>query len=210
MSTRDDELDDEDEAQPTAPVTETEAEDEVYPKLTRRQARFVEHYLTFFNNLRAAIAAGYSPAIKPQDAYRIRKNANVSRAIRLRLKERQINADAVLARLSDHALARYSDYLRPDGSVDLDRLLADGMGHMIKRMRQTKEGLIEIEWHDSQAALVHLAKIQGLMNEKEAEHDSGPATFRVVWENGPPDGFNVTREEGAGVGAGLANEGADE
>lgn len=203
MSTRDDELEDDDEGQPTPSVTE-EAEDEVYPKLTRRQARFVEHYLVFFNNLRAAIAAGYSPAIKPQDAYRVRKNANVSRAIRLRLKERQINADAVLARLSDHALARYSDYLKADGSVDLDRLLADGMGHMIKRMRQTKEGLIEVEWHDSQAALVHLAKIQGLMNEKEAERDSGPATFRVVWENGPPDGFNVTREETG------PSEGADE
>lgn len=173
----------------TAPVEDLENVE--YPKLTRRQARFVEHYLTFFHNRRAAVAAGYSERITTNEAWRIRKNPSVSLAIRLRLKERQISSDVLLARLSDQALARYSDYLNPDGSVDLNRLLADGQGHLIKKMRQTKEGTIEVEWHDAQAALVHLSRIHGNTAQEVVQAASGDVTFKVVWAGGQP-GVSVT------------------
>lgn len=54
------------------------------PKLTTRQARFVEEYLVDGNGTQAAIRAGYSASGAYTEASRLLRNAEVARAIKTR------------------------------------------------------------------------------------------------------------------------------
>jgi len=91
-----------------------------------------------------------------------------------------MGADEVLTRLAQQARAEYADYLRPDGTVDLARMLADGKGHLIKGTKwDNRSGKLTVEFYDAQAALVHLGKHLGIFKESQ-ELEVGNALARVL------------------------------
>jgi hypothetical protein len=76
-----------------------------------------------------------------------------------------MSADEVLLRLAEQARGEHGKYLRPDGAVDFNAVIADGKGHLIKGIKETKYGL-DIEFYDAQTALVHIGKYHGLFTDK--------------------------------------------
>jgi len=100
---------------------------------------------------------------------------NIAEEIERRLSEKAMTANEVIARLAEQAQAQYSDYISPDGTVDLGRLLEDGKGHLIKKTKHNKDGKLEVEFYDAQSALVHIGKIHSLFTDRvehtgEVEH----------------------------------------
>lgn len=116
-------------------------------------------------------------------AYENLRKPKIKAYIDERLKEKTMSADEVLYRLTQEA--QYIDTVElskietiveiaPDGTeitrpiliVDLEKIKARGLGKMVKKIRMTAQGNIEIEWIDSQKALELLGKYHGLFTER--------------------------------------------
>jgi hypothetical protein len=110
--------------------------------LSKKKQLFVNEYLKSFNATKAAQAAGYSGNnnVMAQRGYELVRNSDIAELIRDRLQESAMSANEVLMRLAEQARAQYSCYLGSDGHVDLEGLLADGKGHLIKGIKETKYG----------------------------------------------------------------------
>lgn len=146
--------------------------------LSKKQQAFIEEYfLCGMNATEAARRAGYSDNLLHTNASKILQNTTVAAEIDRRLKERQLSADEVLARLSDMARADMRDFIRfiDVGNnrivpmVDLGKALAEGKTHLIKKVKYNSQGGLEIELHDSQAALEKVGRHYGLFTDK-VEH----------------------------------------
>ena len=130
--------------------------------LSAKRRAFIEQYLRDFNAKQAAIRAGYSPRSAPVTAHRIMAHPEVQEAIKARLAELKMGTDEVLLRLAEQARAEYAEYIRPDGTVDLNRMLADGKGHLIRGTKWDRNNNLTIEFYDAQSALVHIGKAAGM------------------------------------------------
>lgn len=137
--------------------------------LTGKQKKFIDAYLgeANFNASKAAIIAGYKGNGNTigQTAHKLVNNGKVSDEIATRLEESAMTSDEVLSRLGEQAKVDYSPYLNPDGTVDLNNLLADNKGHLIKGFTPLKYGT-RVEFYDGQSALNTLAKHHGLLNDR--------------------------------------------
>ncbi len=112
---------------------------------------WLAEYLRCFNATEAARRAGYKWPNKVGPAKKQKFAAEIAAAI----EERVMSAEEALAHLSDMARTDLSDYVSGDG-IDLDRLVADGYGHLIKGVKRvvTKfDDRTEVEIYDKQAAL---------------------------------------------------------
>lgn len=148
--------------------------------LRGKQAAFVECYVICnFNGTAAARMAGYrgNDATLAAIAYENLNKPHIKAAIERKMKALTMAADEVLLRISQQAAVGYAAYLRPDGTVDLTRLLADGMGHLIKGFKHTKFG-VEVEFFDAQKALGLLGKHHGLFGANGREDN--PVHIKVV------------------------------
>jgi hypothetical protein len=135
---------------------------------TDKMRVFTREYLRTFNATASARAAGYKdPLTSGQDC---KRNPWVREQIRKNLEARAMDADEVLGRLADQARADYSAYIKPDGSVDLEQLLEDGKGHLIKSTQVNRDGELVITFYSSQRALELLAKNMGLLIERSEVH----------------------------------------
>jgi phage terminase small subunit len=89
--------------------------------LNAKQLRFVEEYLIDLNGTQAAIRAGYSAKTAEVQAARLLSYAKVSEAVRERQAARSerttINADWVLVRLAEEAVADMADLYNEDGKL---------------------------------------------------------------------------------------------
>ena len=103
--------------------------------------------------------------------------------IEKRLEHVAMGANEVLARIAKMAEGfDVADYIEQKATYGLDsegdqyftgydlkfdfvKLQRNGFSHLIKKVRQTSQGL-SIEWHDSMAALIQLAKVHGLVVDK--------------------------------------------
>jgi phage terminase small subunit len=166
-------------------------------QLTPQQLVFVEAYLVSWNATRAALAAGYSAKTAYSQGSRLLKNVEVRALISLRMQEMAMDADEVLARLSDHARSSIESLLTPDNHLDLAVARDSGKLHHIKKLkcreRYDKDGnrtvTTEVELHDAQAALVHLGRNHKLFVDRQ-EHtgaDGSPLVLKVVYDD-PPGG----------------------
>ena len=135
--------------------------------LSAKHQEFVNWYLRLWNQTEAymRVYPNCSPSSARANATRLIANASISAEVERRKAELIMSADEVLTRLTEQARAAYSDYFTAEGTVDLERLLADGKGHLIKKIKPTKDGL-EVEFYDAQAALVQMAKKHALLTEK--------------------------------------------
>ena len=108
--------------------------------LTAKRRVLIEHYLQCWNGAEAARRAGYTHSGANRMASRILNLPEAQALIKERIEALSMSADEAIVRLSEQARADYATYLRADGSVDLERLLADGKGRLIKSLRPRPRG----------------------------------------------------------------------
>lgn len=77
------------------------------------------------------------------------------------------NGDIDIVRLAlEGKLELYAPYIYSGGYVDLAALERDNKMHLVKGIKNTKDGL-QVEFYDAQAALVHIGKYHALFTEKQ-------------------------------------------
>ncbi len=77
------------------------------------------------------------------------------------------NGDIDIVRLAlEGKLELYAPYILNGGYVDLAALEREGKMHLVKGIKNTKDGLV-VEFYDAQAALVHIGKYHALFTEKQ-------------------------------------------
>jgi hypothetical protein len=133
--------------------------------LTKKQHDFVEYYCRSGNATKAAIQAGYSKKSARFIGAENLSKPNISAAIAERFKETHMQTDEILSRLADMARVDIFDFVDPSGwgfNLDLEAAKKAGLGHLIAEAGFTPSGKPYVKVHDSQSALVHLAKIAGL------------------------------------------------
>lgn len=134
-----------------------------------RQKLFVEEYLRCWNASEAARRAGYSPRSAASIGWENLRKPEIKQEIDRRIEEELMSVNEVLVRLAQQARAEYSEYIAADGSLDLERLKADGKAHLVKSIKRTRYG-IQVEFYNAQSALLQIARYHGLFNEKAETH----------------------------------------
>lgn len=121
--------------------------------LNARQSAFVNEYLVDFNATRAAQRAGYqgSENTLAVTGYELLRNPKIREVLNPRLEANAMTPSELLMRLGEQARAEYSQYLLPEGAVDLARLIADGKAHLVKGIKHTRYG-INVEFYDAHSA----------------------------------------------------------
>lgn len=139
--------------------------------LTAKQQAFVDEYLACWNASEAARRAEYA---KPgQQGHRLLKNVEIAAEIARRVADRAMTADEVLIRLADQARGSLADFADvrdgvPNGLfLNFEKAKAAGKLHLIKKLKYNPQGYPEIELYDSQAALVHIARVLGLFDKAQ-------------------------------------------
>lgn len=185
--------------------------------LTTLQKAFVYEYPRCnFNGTEAAARAGYKgnrdqlAVIASQNLRKLK----VKEAIDLLLKERAMSANEVLWRLTDQARAVHSQYFTrapikdANGEIegwypafDYERCIADGNGHLIKAIKYKRGTPPEIEFYDTQAALVHLGKHYALFTDTVKHEDWRDTAIQYI--RAGEVSYNALEDE---IGADLATE----
>ncbi|NLD43597.1 MAG: terminase small subunit [Chloroflexi bacterium] len=132
---------------------------------TLRRRKFVEEYLRCWNGAEAARRAGYKRDRRTASDLLAREE--IKAAIQERIAETAMSADEVLLRLAEQARAAQAQYLQPDGTVDLERLIQDGYGHLVKGTKWDRAGNLIVEFYDAQSALVQVGKAAGLFSDRD-------------------------------------------
>lgn len=84
------------------------------------------------------------------------------------MTEAAMCADEVMMRLAEQARASYSQYINADGSVDFEKIIADGKAHLIKSIKHTPYGK-NIEFYDAQAAIQLIGKHHNLFVDRDKD-----------------------------------------
>lgn len=140
-------------------------------KLTDKERAWAYAYLETFNKTEAARIAKYAgnEASFRRIGYENSTKVHIREFIEAELAARALSANEVLARLSAHATADLSPYMTSNYfgkiTLDLEAVKTAGLGHLIKKVTNTKDGS-SVEFHDAQAALVHLGRYHKLFTDK--------------------------------------------
>lgn len=160
-------------------------------KLTAKQRKFINEYLKCFNAAEAARRAGYSERTARYIGCENLTKPNIAAAIKKHFDQSAMSRDEVLSRLGDMGRASIEDFTTviegvPNGLyLDMEKARAAGKLHVIRRAKYDSEGRLEIELHDSQAALDKLARAHGLYNDK----------LEVTGEGGAPIAIAIVSKE---------------
>lgn len=147
--------------------------------LTKKQRAFIEAYLHCWNATAAARIADYKhPNVQGPTLVNL---SAIAAEIQARLDERAMTANEVLTRLAEQARNEAAAYVEGDGTVALDRLIADGRAHLVKGTKYDRQGRLIVEFYDAQAALVHIGRHHKLFTDN-VDHTSGgqPITITAV------------------------------
>ena len=154
--------------------------------LTPKQRCFVEHYLTTWNAKESAEQAGYGSPQKT--GYRQLHNPAVLEVINERLVEMGVNANEIVARMSQYARNNPASFfifadvpekdldgkiLRDDEGnpilrrqmVDIDWGTFERYGYLVKKLSYDRKGRPVFEFYDAQRALETLGKYAKLDTE---------------------------------------------
>ena len=132
--------------------------------LSPKQRAFIEAYLKEWNASEAARQAGYTGKANVVGP-RLLANVSIQAAIEKRLSENKMSSNEVLSRLAEQARGEHGKYLLPSGTVNFAALIADGKGHLVKGIKQTRYGL-DVDFYDAQAANIWTGKHLGLFKER--------------------------------------------
>lgn len=157
--------------------------------LTDQQKQFCLEYAACLNGKRAAVEAGYSEKTAQEQSSRLLSIVKVRAEVDRLINERAMSANEVIGRLAQQARAEQSQFFSSAFGqaffVDLKAMCEAGYGHLIKSVTHDgKTGQVtKIEFHDTQAALVHLGKAMSLFTENV--NLSGAVTVEYVndWRN---------------------------
>ena len=143
------------------------------PRLTGRQKAFIAEYMRTLNGYRSAKFAGYkgNDATLRSIASENLTKPNIRAEIDRRMEEAGITDNEILFRLQEQAMGDFSDAMTGD-RLDVEKLIDSGKGHLIKEYRYIdgeKSTSVSIKFHDSQAALVHLAKLKGMYKDDKPQ-----------------------------------------
>ena len=179
--------------------------------LSPKQKRFIESYLTNWNITQAARDAGYK---HPDKISTFLMNTQVIRdAISKRLKELRIDTNEAFARLSEQSRLNAAKFFKfewipaldEDGKqkldefgepiqeyqmVDVDWLMFEQYGHLVKKLGYDRKGRPVLEFHDSQAALLAMSRFLGEQPKDEEEHTEFVLPATVI----APSFVNVYRD----------------
>ncbi len=145
----------------------------VVSTLQKQQREWLAYYLLHGNATRAAAQVGYSYPDK--QGPRLRKNPKIQAAIDEYFSSQEMAAAEVVARLSQQARAEYGKYLywdetRQEVFCNLKQLLADGKGHLIKKVGYERTGRDDavqvVEFYDAHQALVDIGRYHGLFKDR--------------------------------------------
>lgn len=162
-------------------------------RLTMKVRAFIENYLITWNASEAARQAGYDPKYAGVIGAANLRDPVIRAEIEKRLEELAMTSNEVLARLGQQARATVEDFLTfpDDGSppfLDLKRAHDEGKLHLLRRVKLAP--VVEIELHDSQAALVHLGRALKLFTDKTEISTAPGESFQVhvyIPDNGRGD-----------------------
>ena len=140
--------------------------------LTAKQQAFVDEYLLCWNAAQAARAAGYSEATARNIGHENLTKPDIQAEIQRRVSERAMSADEVLIRLAEHARGSMADFVTFWDGVSLPKLALEkahkaGKFGLVKKLKYGKDGEVEFELYDAQAALVQLGKVHKLFVERQ-------------------------------------------
>lgn len=100
-----------------------------------------------------------------------------------------MQADEVLLRLAEQARGLPKEYFHPDGSLNAAAIVTADKTHLIKRTKQTRDGL-EVELYDAQRALVDIGRHLSLFTDNIDVKSGGkplPDTITLI-EHGTASG----------------------
>lgn len=155
--------------------------------LTLLQRRFINYWFeTGGNATEAAKLAGYKGEYHTLGVvgHENLKKPKIIEEIENRLESETMTANEALWRLGQIGRMDISPYLEGYGrltGVDLDRLIDDGHGHLIKGVKQTKEGT-QIEFYDKQKALEQILKFYKI-DSPDTVVNVDQRTITVVYED---------------------------
>ena len=142
--------------------------------LTVQQTLFAHAYARTFNGTLASKAAGYqgTDAAHAVTANRLLKHAKVRAYLDLVHRSLALTPPEIEHRVADVARSgpdRLLEVVRTaeEGQVSdaLEVANSLGIGHLIKRLRKTRDG-VDLQLHDSMAALRFGAELQGMMTQR--------------------------------------------
>ena len=133
-------------------------------KLTDKQAAFVHYYVQSKNGTRAAKLAGYEGNDRTlgQVGYENLSKPEIRSAIDKILRDRLPSAADILDLMSVRATMDVTPYLADDGTLDIQALAKDGLGHLVKGIKPGREG-VEIALVDPQTATKNLARYHRIL-----------------------------------------------
>lgn len=169
--------------------------------MRNKQQAFIAEYLKDFNATQAAIRAGYSAKTAYSIGQENLKKPEIAKLIEENIKERIMGAEEALLLMSSHARANMGEFVKfydgiKEPYLDLQMAQEKGLLHLVKRMSYNREGRLEIELYDAQAAIRDILKIHGKFVDK-MEHtgkDGGPMQNEVILKVVFEDGINNTPE----------------
>lgn len=161
-------------------MTEQDEREELSPK----HEQFITEYFKCWNQTEAyqRVYPECSRATARANAARLLANASVKTELKRRVDEMAMSADEVLVRLAEQARAPYAQFVLDTGRVDLKKLKAAGLAHLIKGIKKTKYG-IEVEFHDAQAALALLGKHHKLFVDRTEVTGKDGEPLRIEYVN---------------------------
>jgi hypothetical protein len=128
--------------------------------LTAKQRAFVDEYVQDFNATRAAIDAGYSKKTAYSIGNENLKKPEIEKTINNLIQQRVMSRNEALMRTADIARFDVSPYVIHYGhsvAIDVEKLIADGYGHMIRGIKHTQHGPV-VEWADPDIARTLILK----------------------------------------------------
>lgn len=154
------------------------------PKLTPKQACFVEEYLADLNATQAAIRAGYSAKMAGRIGFQLLEKTGIQAAIQAAQRERSartgITADRVVQEIARVAFSSLRDVMTwgPAGAQvrPADEITPEAAA-AIAEITETNTG-VKVKLHNKVAALEQLAKHVGLYGGKQDGE-----TIHVVWRD---------------------------
>ena len=178
-------------------------------RLTAKQEKFVENYLSNGNNgKRAAEDAGYAKGHAAEtEASRLLRNAEIQERVRARVAEAGVQTNEVIGTLVSHMRADLAD-IDPEHPL-LKRAKAAGVSHWIRKLTikeyfdKSKQAVVTettVEIHNSQTAAKQLCAVMGLeVAAAKNPYDAARAAYeRLILEH-PSVNASVIADRVAGV-----------
>ncbi len=139
--------------------------------LEMRAVRFVECYAKTWDARQSAIAWGVAAGDADKWAPKLMKDPLIRDMLADWLGAYKLETREITGLLEQQARALHTQYFTDDGGFDLPALRAAGLMHLIKSITPGRYGS-KIEFVDSQAALMFLARIRNLVGQDSTASSS--------------------------------------